>query len=159
MYRANAWPSLQHPVRSAYTKKKKLKIKGGVGVAKVTIMLGDSLLGLTGFTLQSCLAKFSYSKRTHSKVSRGKDTWDNIRSHPGSSFPESCPSMVTQDMLNSSGSECAVLSMREAQLSRGIERFPTSCVNSFLCKGHTTFQDFSFYSSISIFISLSVNVL
>lgn len=139
--------------------KKKLKIKAGVGVAKATTKLSVSLGGLTGFTLQSCLAKISYSERTHSKVSRGKDTRDNIRSHPGSRSPESCPSMVTRDVLNSSGSECAVLSTREAQLSRGIEGFPTSCVNSFLCKVHTTFQDVSFYSSISIFISLSVNVL
>lgn len=57
------------------------------------------------------MAKIYYSERIH-KVSRRKDAQDDTWRETDTCFRESFPSVVTQDMLHSSGNRCTVWSTR-----------------------------------------------
>lgn len=67
----------------------------------------------TGFTMGThgtrhrivSMALVYYSERLESKVPKGQSTWGKVGRKPGTSFPESFPGGVTQDVLNRSYSD------------------------------------------------------
>lgn len=96
-------------------------MEGVSWVAKTTRGFNNSLGGPTGPTQYTVTltATMYLSKRTRCTISKGKGTWDKVQGKPGTGFPESSPSGITQDVLNfasnRSDNTCGVLSPREAR--------------------------------------------